>query len=164
MVQTTATGSLMTVDLNTNLTTALNAGNSVLRLKTWDHRNWILMREDVELSNIKWGSTVSDTILLHLQPQSDTGSPNLFMEQSQCKLQQPKHSISILILELSLLWCKFQVFKVDTVQSVTPCNQVSGYQHYGGAGPNIRVYCKHVHNPSTVNMEAAYSSETIIST
>jgi hypothetical protein len=55
-VQTTAKVSLMTVDLNTKLMTVLNAGNSVQRLKTWNHWNWILMRENVELSNIKWGS------------------------------------------------------------------------------------------------------------
>ena len=36
-VQTTGKVSLMTVDLNTKLMTVLNAGNSVLRLKTWDH-------------------------------------------------------------------------------------------------------------------------------
>lgn len=35
-VQTTGKVSLMTVDLNTKLMTVLNAGNSVLRLKTWD--------------------------------------------------------------------------------------------------------------------------------
>ena len=46
---------LMTVDLNTKLTTVLNTGNSVLRLKTWYHWNWILMGENVELSNINWG-------------------------------------------------------------------------------------------------------------
>jgi len=54
-VQTTAKVSLMTVDMNTKLTTVLNAGNSVLRLRTWDHWNWISIKENVELSNIKWG-------------------------------------------------------------------------------------------------------------
>lgn len=36
-VQITSKVSLMTVCLNTKIMTVLKAGNSVLRLKTWDH-------------------------------------------------------------------------------------------------------------------------------